>query len=197
MSTPGSSSFRPIFLLPLVAFAAVAVYFLFGLQLDSRKLPSALIDLPAPAFALPPLAGAPPAPGVSGTIPGLAAEDFKGQVSLVNVFASWCGPCLVEHPLLMRLAETTPIPILAINYKDKPENAVAWLRRFGNPYRRIGADEDGRVGIDWGVYGVPETFVVDGQGTIRFKHVGPITEAAMRGDILPCIENLRNGRDCS
>ena len=195
MSVP--PRFRPIYLLPLVVFAAISAYFLVGLGLDSRKLPSVLIGLPVPAFALPALEGAPPPVGVTGTIPGLAAEDFKGQVSLVNVFASWCGPCLVEHPLLMQLAQTQSVPILAINYKDQPQAANNWLRRFGNPYRRIGADIDGRVAIDFGVYGVPETFIVDREGVIRFKQVGPITESAMKNDILPCIEKLRNGRSCS
>jgi len=164
---------RLVYLVPLLLFAVVAGYLMIGLRLDPGKLPSALIDKPVPEFAL---------PGLEGVAEGLATADLKagdgaGQangVSVVNVFASWCVPCRAEHPYLMRLAKEG-VTVHGINYQDKPEDARGWLARLGNPYTRIGADRDGRASIDWGVYGVPETFVVDGSGRIRFKQVGPIT----------------------
>ncbi len=143
-------------------------------------LPSPLIDQPAPEFALPPLE--------SGQ-PGFSSADLKGHVSLVNTFASWCAPCRAEHPVLNALAQTKRVPIYGINYKDKADNARAWIAELGNPYARIGAD-DGRVGIDWGVYGVPETFLVDRQGRIRYKHVGPLTQADVEHTILPLVARL-------
>ena len=176
---------RLLYLLPLVLFFVVAAHFGVRLvQVEDRppnELPSALIDKPAPDFALLPL---------KEDKPGLATADLRGEVRLVNVFASWCGPCRVEHPLLMRLSEEG-VPVVAINYKDKPEDAKAWLARFGDPYRAIGVDPTGRTAIDWGVYGVPETFVVDKEGRIRLRHVGPIMPRDLEETIMPLIRSLR------
>jgi cytochrome c biogenesis protein CcmG/thiol:disulfide interchange protein DsbE len=170
-----------MYLLPVALFALLALAFHRGLETDPNVLPSALLDKPAPDFALPPLAG-------SGDA-GFSSADLAGKVSVVNIFASWCVPCRAEHPVLNALARSSGAPIYGINYKDKPEAARAFLAELGNPYARIGAD-DGRVGIEWGVYGVPETFVVDRQGHIRYRHVGQMTEADLKQRILPLIEKL-------
>jgi len=169
-----------IFLLPAAVFALLVVVFKIGLGIDSNVLPSALIDQPAPNFTLPPL---------QGEEPGFSSADLQGRVSLVNVFASWCTPCRAEHAVLNTLAQSKRVPIFGIDYKDKHDVALAWIGELGNPYTRIGAD-DGRVGIDWGVYGVPETFIVDKNGRIRYKHVGPLTEADVARTILPLITTL-------
>jgi cytochrome c biogenesis protein CcmG/thiol:disulfide interchange protein DsbE len=169
-----------IFLIPAAVFALLAVGFLAGLGIDPNVLPSPLIDQPAPDFALPPLE--------SGQ-PGFSSADLKSHVSLVNTFASWCAPCRAEHPVLNALAQTKRVAIYGINYKDKGDNARAWIAELGNPYTRIGAD-DGRVGIEWGVYGVPETFLVDREGRIRYKHVGPLTAADVEHTILPLVARL-------
>jgi cytochrome c biogenesis protein CcmG, thiol:disulfide interchange protein DsbE len=170
-----------MYLLPVALFALLAIGFYGGLGTDTNVLPSPLIDKPAPPFALPPLA-------VTGES-GFSTADLNGKVSLVNVFASWCVPCRAEHPVLNALSRTKRVPIYGINYKDKPEAARAWIADLGNPYTRIGAD-DGRVGIEWGVYGVPETFVVDRMGRIRYKHVGPLTPDDLDRKILPLIASL-------
>ena len=170
-----------MYLLPVALFALLAVVLHDGLGTDTTVLPSALIDKPAPPFALPSLAG-------SGET-GFSTADLNGKVSLVNVFASWCVPCRAEHPVLNELANSKRVPVYGINYKDKPEAARAWIAELGNPYTRIGAD-DGRVGIEWGVYGVPETFVVDRDSRIRYKHVGPLTQDDLEQKILPLIANL-------
>ena len=171
---------------PVLVFAALAVLFLYRLQQgDPSRLPSALLGRPVPAFALPPLDGL----ARDGTaLPGLAAADLKGRgVTLVNVWASWCGPCREEHPYLMKLAERRDIRIVGLNYKDQPENARRFLGQFGNPFTAVGVDASGRVGIEWGVYGVPETFVVAPDGTIAYKHVGPLTPAAVDGPLAAAI----------
>lgn len=173
---------RLLYLLPLVLFGAIAAYFAVGLTKDPRKLPSALIDKPAPDFELPPLYDAKP---------GFARTDLGGEVKLVNVFASWCVPCKVEHPVLMRFSEQNATPLIGINYKDAKKDAVAWLGKLGDPYRRIGQDLSGRVGIEWGVYGVPETYVVDREGRIRYRHVGPVLPEVLTDTILPLIEELK------
>lgn len=171
------------FLIPALVFIGLAVGLGLGLSKDPSVVPSALIDKPVPEFDLPP---------VLGTELGLASEDLRtGAVSLVNVFASWCGPCRAEHPLLMKLAEDGTVVLFGINYKDRPEDARAWLDQLGDPFERIGADLDGRVGIDWGVYGVPESFIVDATGRIRYKHVGVLTAKDLEGTILPLLESLR------
>jgi len=168
--------------LPLVVFAVVAVVFAIGLTLDPREIPSVLIGKPVPEFDLPP---------VKGRTLGLSDKDLKGEVSLVNVFASWCTACLEEHPMFMKLARDNVVPIHGLNYKDKPDDAERWLDRLGDPYTRTGADRDGRVAIDWGVYGVPETFVVDRQGRIAHKHIGVLKQEAFEKDIMPIIYDLR------
>ncbi len=176
---------RLIFALPIAAFAVVAAAFLWGLNSDRNpnEIPSVMIDKSVPSFALPPLEG-------SG-VPGLDSDGLNsGAASLVNVFASWCLPCRIEHPLLMEMSRSTKIPIFGINYKDKSLAARTWLEELGNPYRRIGADLSGRVAIDWGVYGVPETFVVDREGRIRYRHVGPLDRRQLEEVILPIIERL-------
>ena len=169
-----------IFVLPLAVFALLAAGFYVGLGIDSNVLPSALIDQPAPDFALPPLAG---------EEHGFSSADLQGHVSLVNIFASWCTPCRAEHPVLNALARSKRVAIYGIDYKDKHDAALAWIAELGNPYVRIGAD-DGRVGIDWGVYGVPETFVVDRAGRIRYKHVGPLAAGDVERSILPLVARL-------
>jgi len=172
---------RTLFVLPLLLFGAIAAYFAVGLTKDPRLLPSALIDKPAPDFTLPSLH--------AGKL-GLAKTDLGGEVKLVNVFASWCVPCKVEHPILMRFAEINKTPLYGINYKDRKTDAIAWLKQLGDPYQRIGQDLSGRVGIEWGVYGVPETYVIDRDGRIRYRHVGPILPKVMEETILPLIEEL-------
>jgi cytochrome c biogenesis protein CcmG/thiol:disulfide interchange protein DsbE len=148
---------------------------------DPQALPSALIDRPAPAIDLPPL---------PGREDGLASADFAGRVAVVNFFASWCVPCLAEHPILTRLAREDGISLYGVNYKDPPQDALAWLARHGDPFLAIGADRDNRAGIEWGVYGVPETFVVDRQGRVRFRHAGPLTPDLVDGTLLPLIAEL-------
>lgn len=172
---------RLLYLLPVALFAVVAGFFLVGLGMNPREIPSVLIDKPAPSFELPPL---------KEDKPGLATADFDGQVTLVNFFASWCIPCRVEHPMLMDLAAEGKVTVVGINYKDKPEDALKWLRQLGDPYGRIGADRDGRVAIDWGVYGVPESFVVDKAGRIRYKHVGPLSDEALKETVVPMMAEL-------
>ena len=175
---------RWLFLLPVLAFAGIAVFLGIGLTHDPSKLPSALLDKPVPRFELPGLDGA----DLDGE--GLSSADLAdGEPVLVNIFASWCVPCRVEHPYINALAEEG-IRVVGINYKDKPENARAWLAGLGNPYTLIGSDRDGRAGIEWGVYGVPETFVIDGSGTIRYKHVGPVQERDLRNAIRPVLEEI-------
>ncbi len=170
------------FILPVAAFLIIGGFLYVGLSLNPREIPSALISQPVPEFDLPP---------IEGRGRGLASADLAGEVSLVNFFASWCGPCRVEHPLLMRLAEDGIVPIHGINYKDRPKDVVRWFADLGDPYDRIGADLQGRVGIDWGVYGIPETFVIDRQGRIVYKHIGPLTPRDLKEKILPLVEELR------
>jgi cytochrome c biogenesis protein CcmG/thiol:disulfide interchange protein DsbE len=170
------------YLLPLLLFGVLAAYFAAGLSRDPHLIPSALIDKPAPAFDLPPL------PGFSH---GVRSADLAiGRPQLLNVFASWCVPCRAEQPVLLRLAREQGVMMRGLNYKDKPEDAVAWLAGQGNPFESIGADRDGRVGIDFGVYGVPETFVIDGAGRIRFKHVGPLSPDDVERIVLPLLRTL-------
>jgi len=160
--------------LPLVIFIALAALFFVRLGGgDPSRIPSALIGKPAPALALPPLEGL----GRNGTpVPGLEPAQFSGRVTLVNVWASWCVPCVTEHPQLVRLATDPRLQLVGINYKDASENARRFLGRYGNPFAAVGVDASGRSAIEWGVYGVPETFVVAPDGRIAYKLVGPITE---------------------
>jgi cytochrome c biogenesis protein CcmG/thiol:disulfide interchange protein DsbE len=189
---PRRSALKLAFMfLPLALFLALALLFLIRLYGDDpATLPSALIGRTVPEFRLPPVEGLEQA---DTPVPGLASGDLEGEVSVVNVWASWCVPCRDENPVLMDLA-ARGVPVHGINYKDAPENARGFLNQFGNPFSRVGADASGRTAIDWGVYGVPETFVVDAQGRIVFKHVGPLTAAQMNDILLPQVEAAREAR---
>lgn len=171
------------FLLPIAAATGLLVFLGFGLTMNPRLVPSPLIDKPAPAFTLPTLAS-------SGT-PFTQAKFAENPVSIFNVWASWCVACRQEHPLLLRLSQQIDTPIYGLNYKDSRANARAWLTRLGNPYRAIAFDQSGTTGIDWGVYGVPETYIVDKQGIIRYKQIGPITERVWRETLQPLIQRLQ------
>ncbi|HLI19764.1 MAG TPA: DsbE family thiol:disulfide interchange protein [Stellaceae bacterium] len=175
---------RLLFLLPVAMFVAVAVYFLLALNpnRDPTLVPSALIDKPAPVFDLGGLDGG----------KGLALAGFKGQVAIVNFFASWCEPCRDEHPLLMGLEKKIGVPLYGIAYKDKPADTEHFLKELGDPYDAIGVDESGRTAIDFGVYGVPETYVIDKQGRIRKRFVGPLSESAIAGELLPLVQQLQH-----
>ena len=169
------------YLLPLLVFVVMVGFLAVGLQLKPREVPSPLINKAAPAFQLPLLA----APDKT-----LSAQDLRGQVWILNVWASWCVACRVEHPLLVEFAKTTTVPIYGLNYKDKRDDAQRWLANFGDPYKQSLSDTEGLVGIDFGVYGVPETFVIDKAGVIRLKHIGPVTPEVLAGTILPLIKKL-------
>ncbi len=177
---------RLYFLLPAIGFVILAGTFVWGLQpdRDPQMIPSAMISKEIPEFDLAAVEGL--------DMPGLASADLRqGDVVLVNFFASWCVPCQAEHPHLTALAESEDIPLYGINHKDKAENATAWLARLGNPYSKIGADS-GRALIDWGVYGVPETFIVDGEGKIRYHYRGPLFPKVIDEEIKPMLESLRS-----
>ncbi len=170
------------FLLPLGVFIALMVFLAVGLRLNPREIPSPFIGKPAPAFKLTQLQAA------DKTI---SPADMKGQVWLLNVWASWCVSCREEHPVLMDFAKANVVPIVGLNYKDKRDDGLGWLNQFGNPYTVSAFDGDGRVGIDYGVYGVPETFVIDKNGVIRMKYTGPITPQAIAEKLLPMIKELQ------
>jgi cytochrome c biogenesis protein CcmG, thiol:disulfide interchange protein DsbE len=173
---------------PVALFAAMALVFFLMLMSgrNAQDIPSALVGRPVPQFALPPLDGL---RKDGGAVSGFSDADLKkGQLTIVNVFASWCGPCRVEHPFIMELAADPRVRVVGINQRDKPEDAKRFLADLGNPYSAIGVDANGRVSIDWGVYGVPETFVVKGDGTIAFKKVGPISAESLKDEILPAIK---------
>ena len=167
--------------IPIAIFIGVVLIFAIGLRGDPSKVPSPLIGKSVPEFELPPLEGS-GLPGVSN------AELNVGQVTVVNVFASWCVPCRDEHPFLIELASLGKAKLIGINYKDKTDNALQFLQSLGNPFDAIGSDKTGRASVDWGVYGVPETFIVNANGKIILKHVGPITAASMKQEILPAID---------
>jgi cytochrome c biogenesis protein CcmG/thiol:disulfide interchange protein DsbE len=170
------------FFVPLGIFLLLAVLLGVGLTLNPREVPSPFIGKPAPAFSLPQLkAGAPP----------FEPAQMKGQVWVLNVWASWCAPCREEHPLLVAAARDKRVPIVGLNYKDDPRNASDWLRKLGDPYQDIAVDRDGRVAIDYGVYGVPETFVIDRDGIVRLKHVGPLTVQVWARDVQPLLDKLK------
>ncbi|WP_415878502.1 DsbE family thiol:disulfide interchange protein [Methylomonas sp. TEB] len=169
------------YLLPLLLFIALSVFLAIGLKLNPREIPSPLIDKPAPAFNLPIL---------STPEQRLSQADFKGKVWLLNVWASWCVSCREEHPLLIELAKQNKVLLVGLNYKDEAQAANAWLSKHGNPYNVSVMDADGRTGIDYGVYGVPETFVIDKRGVVRYKHTGPVQPGELESIFLPLIEKL-------
>ena len=174
---------RLAYLVPLVIFLVLAGYFWIGLGKDPHSIPSVLIDQPVPPFALAPL---------EGRDRGFASEDLPGEVSLVNVFGSWCVACRIEHPLLMRLSEEGVVPIHGIDWREPDRHAgPAWLARFGDPYTLVGDDPDSRAAIAFGVTGAPETFVVDGRGVIRYKQTGPITPDIWEQTLWPIVQQLR------
>jgi cytochrome c biogenesis protein CcmG, thiol:disulfide interchange protein DsbE len=182
--TKPRSRFRPVMLVPLALFAGLAGIFLIRLESSTGPdvVPSVLIGKPAPDFSLPALDG-------SG-VPGLARADLAGHLTLVNIFASWCVPCRQEHPVLEKIAKDSRIRLVGIDYKDKPENVLTFLNEMGNPYAAIGVDEVGRTFIDWGAYGVPETYLVGADGIIAKKYIGPLTDDSVARDLMPAIEAL-------
>ena len=169
-------------LIPLGVFLVLCAFLLVGLWRDPREVPSPLIGKPAPSFVLAQL---------HEPAKTLGPADLKGQVWLLNVWASWCVSCREEHPLLVELGKAKVVPIVGLNYKDEPAAGMRWLQQLGNPYTVSAVDRDGRVGIDWGVYGVPETFVVDKQGVIRYKQIGPVTAEALEKNIIPLVRELQ------
>jgi cytochrome c biogenesis protein CcmG/thiol:disulfide interchange protein DsbE len=171
------------FLIPLLLFIVVVGFLFAGLNLDPREVPSPLVGKPAPAFNLPRLDAAEQT---------LAPSQLLGQVWLLNVWASWCVACRDEHALLLELAQTNAVPIYSMNYKDQPEDARQWLAQRGNPYIATAVDADGRTGIDYGVYGVPETYVIDKTGVITYKQIGPLSAAILSNKILPLVKQLQS-----
>jgi len=169
------------FVLPLVIFVVLVVFLAIGLGHDPHEVPSPLINKPAPAFQLPQL---------HEPTKTFSAQEMKGKVWLLNVWASWCISCREEHPILLELARAGAVPIYGLNYKDKREDAIEWLNDLGNPYLLSAADIDGRVGIDYGVYGAPETYLIDRDGVIRYKHIGPLSPDVLQGKILPLVKDL-------
>lgn len=170
------------FMLPLVGFLIMVVFLFAGLSLNPRQVPSPLIDKPAPVFELQQL---------HEPEKILTSQDNLGKVWLLNVWASWCVACRDEHPLLVHVANAGIVPIYGLNYKDERDTAMQWLRQFGDPYTVSIVDSDGRVGIDYGVYGVPETYVIDKQGIIRHKQIGPVTVKSLQEKILPLVKELQ------
>lgn len=177
---------RLLFGLPVVVFAGLIAFFAFGLTQDPSRIPSMLIDKPLPQFDL---------PGLDRGAPGISTAAFagaaRGEPKLLNVFASWCAACPEEHPMLTRIAGEG-VPVFGLNWKDQPDAAKAWLAKLGNPYARIGSDPSARTGIDLGVTGVPETFVVDGHGRVRYKQIGPISPDDWNNTLKPMLAKLRS-----
>ena len=173
---------RLVYVLPLALFVVLAGYFVISLRpnRDIHELPSAMIEKPSPQFDLAGL----------GSDKTLALDALKGHPAVINFFASWCVPCRIEHPLLMRLAEQDHLPLYGVAYKDKPEDSAKLLATFGDPYRQVGIDRNGRVGLDFGVYGVPETYVLDSAGRIRKRFVGPLTADVVDKELLPLLKQL-------
>jgi cytochrome c biogenesis protein CcmG/thiol:disulfide interchange protein DsbE len=170
------------FLIPLAVFVLLVGFLAVGLQLNPREVPSPLVGRAAPAFELPVL---------SQPDKRFVSADMRGKVWLLNVWASWCVSCRDEHPVLVELAKKGVLPILGLNYKDKGDEAQRWLKQFGDPYQLSVVDADGRIGIDYGVYGVPETYLIDTEGVIRYKQVGPLTQAILEKKVLPLAMALR------
>lgn len=171
------------FLLPLGVFIGLLIFLGIGLRLNPREIPSPFIGKPAPGFKLAQL---------HEQDKTISPQDMAGKVWMLNVWASWCVSCRVEHPVLMDFAKANVVPVVGLNYKDGRDAGINWLMDFGNPYLMSAFDNDGRVGIDYGVYGVPETFIIDKQGVIRMKHTGPLTPEAITKKIMPLIKELQN-----
>ena len=169
------------FAIPLGIFGLMIVLLGYGLTLDPKKVPSPLIDKPAPVFSLPVLHQ----PDLK-----LSKKDMLGQVWVMNVWASWCVSCRDEHAIITQLAKQNLAPVIGLNYKDQSKDAIAWLKQFGNPYMASIVDLDGRVGIDWGVYGVPETFIIGKDGLIKYKHIGPVTQESLEAEVIPMLKQL-------
>jgi len=170
------------YLLPVIAFAIMIPVFVVGLGRNKNELPSPLLEQPAPEFALPALADPEKTVG---------SESYAGELSLVNVWATWCVGCRAEHEFLMELSRTTDVPIFGLNWRDQREPALRWLAQLGDPYSETAYDEEGRVGIDWGVYGAPETFLVDAEGRVIYKHISPLTREVWEDEFVPRIEAER------
>lgn len=170
------------YLVPMLVFGIVVGFLGVGLTLNPRELPSPLVGKPMPPFELPQL---------QDPENVFAPDGLRGQVWLFNVWASWCSGCQEEHPILMKLAKAGDVPVYGMDYKDRRDDALSWLRRHGNPYPMTAFDEAGRVGIDYGVYGVPETYVIDRQGVVRYKHIGPLDEEILQRKILPLVRELQ------
>ena len=175
---------RWLMLIPLAVFLGMAWFLYRGLYLDPTELPSAMIDKPFPAFSLPSVDG--------GST--LTEADLKGKPALVNVWATWCISCRVEHPVLTKFAESKRLRVIGYNWKDEPADALRWLEQFGNPFWLVLADVEGRSAIDWGIYGAPETFLVDRHGMIQWKHVGPLTDAIIANELLPALQAIEGSR---
>jgi cytochrome c biogenesis protein CcmG/thiol:disulfide interchange protein DsbE len=173
---------RAVFLLPLGVFFILIVFFAFGLRTDPTRLPSPLIGRPAPLFDL---------PSLIQPERRITTADLAGKMSLLNVWATWCTACMHEHPVLMKIAESGEVALYGLDYKDRREDALAWLAKFGDPYLGSAFDEDGRVGIDWGVYGTPETFLIDKTGTVRYKHIGPLSWEDWTQTLRPLVRQLK------
>jgi cytochrome c biogenesis protein CcmG, thiol:disulfide interchange protein DsbE len=171
------------FIIPLGVFAVLVAFLAVGLKLDPREVPSPLIGKPAPAFALTRL---------DDETKTIRREDMLGKVWMLNVWASWCAVCREEHPTLTAFARTKQMLVIGLNYKDKREDGLAWLTRYGNPYDASLWDGDGRIGIEFGVYGAPETFIIDKQGVIRFKQIGAVTPEVIQQRILPLLKELKD-----
>jgi cytochrome c biogenesis protein CcmG, thiol:disulfide interchange protein DsbE len=170
------------YLAPFFVFAGLVVLFVFGLHNDPKLVPSPFIDKPIPVFEL---------PGLRDPSAKISSDSMKGEVALLNVWATWCIPCRQEHPLLVDLAGSSSVKIYGLNYKDVRDDAIVWLEKLGDPYQQVFFDEEGKTGIDLGVYGVPETFVLDAQGIVRYKHIGPLTADIMRDVVRPIISELQ------
>ncbi len=173
------------FALPVAVFAVLVAFLYAGLSLNPREVPSPFIGKSAPVFSLPVLAEAPRE---------FSPADMKGQVWLLNVWATWCPGCRQEHDTLLRLAQRNLAPMVGFDYKDEPAKAQQWLQQLGDPYHVVVEDIDGSVAIDWGVYGAPETFIIDAKGIVRYKHIGPLDDASVASDIVPVIEKLKAER---
>lgn len=169
-------------LIPLLVFVVLVIFLAIGLTRDPREIPSPLIDKPAPAFT---------APVLNGSGMQFSNKDMLGKVWLLNTWASWCVACRQEHPLMMELSKAKILPIIGLDYKDKDELGMQWIERYGNPYDVSMADRDGRIGMDFGVYGVPESFLIDKAGIIRYKQIGPFTETDINNKLLPLVKELQ------